>query len=280
MVNKILCFLVIIILFVGLFVTKLVLGLLFVLTGLLWLISLAVFTNAAFERTCSCKSVADVLSKSMYVILTAIVLTIGNAGVISMAVAAMFFVLLITDLLLIKIPYKDFKGSRYVADDAIKAIKMECSKCALGQDNNLIGSSNLKSKLIKSLALVPCSVVSVIISEAIGVVFGGELDSGLLILTLIFLMCSILWILYHKMTEPLQLGKMFRVIMGVSTIATPSTIMLTSCLASHIDIFNEFGLYFYLMGIGGSLLLVVTSIKSSQKICAMLKRIDELKFIN
>ncbi len=275
MTNKILCVLILGVLLAGQFIHPFAWGLLFSLTALLWIISLGVFTDTAFEHACSHRNAADLLAKSAYVVCTDMILLFGNRQPISLVVFSVFLLLLILDLAFVKLPYRQVSGSRAHAQHATDIVHAEWEKYLAGLPNDLRGNATVRSQLLRSLSFVTYSVVTTLLVAVLGVILGRLFHDLLLLCLLSLLMSILLWRSFYEMLQYLRPGRLCQLLCGISGLVLPATLLLAPSLTGSIDGLADLRLPLYVLGIGGGVTLLMACFKAAQTINKMLNANDE-----
>lgn len=274
MANKVLCVLILGSLLAGFCIHPFAWGLLFSLTALLWLLSLAVFTDTAFEHACSHRNVADLLAKSAYVVCTDMILLFGNRQPIPLVVVSVFLLLLVLDLAFVKLPYRQVSGSRVYAQHAVGIARTEYEKYLDGLPNDLRGNATVRAQRLRSLSFVTYSVVTTLLFAVLGVIF-GRLFHNLLLLCLLSLLISILlWRSFYEMLRYLRPGRLCQLLCGISGFVLPAALLLAPSLTGTIDGLADLQLPLYVLGIGGGVTLLMACVKASQTLSKMLNEAD------
>lgn len=274
MINKLLCTLTLAALLAGQFIHPFAWGVLFSLTALLWLISLGIFTDAAFEHACSHQNVADLVAKSAYVLCTDIILLFGNRQPISLVVFSVFLLLLILDLAFVKLPYRQVSGSRAHAQHATDIVHAEWEKCLVGLPNDLRRNTTVRSQHLRSLSFVTYSVVTTLLVVVLGVILGRLFHNLLLLCLCSLLMSILLWYSFYEMLRYLRPGRLCQLLCGISGFALPSALLLAPSLTGTVDGLADLRLPLYVLGIGGGVTLLMACFKAAQTINRLLAKAD------
>lgn len=270
MINKILCVLTLGVLLAGQFIHPFAWGLLFSLTALLWIISLGIFTDAAFEHACSHRTIADIVAKSAYVLCTDLILLFGNRQPISLVVFSVFLLLLILDLAFVKLPYRQVSGSRAHAQHATDIMHAEWEKYLAGRSNDLRGHATVRAQRLRSLSFVTYSVVSTLLIAVLGVIVGRLFHNLLLLCLWSLLMSILLWYSFYEMLRYLRPGRLCQLLCGISGFVLPAALLLAPFLTGTIGGLADLRLPLYVLGIGGGVTLLMACFKASQTIGKML----------
>jgi len=244
---------------------KNVLGFCYILGAFLWLLGLLIFIENLFDCKVNRVNMVDITFKTLYLVLTLLILNSKYKSFLSLISIGAYILLLVIDIIVLNFPYRLLDGDKEKHKTAAKKAQ---SVINLLVDKNAILGEGKKQCYIKSLALVTCSTVAVIIFSILSIMLGKIYSYGAPLIVRLFVvtMCLTLFTLVFNITKYLDNSRACKRTIQLFALIAPAVFSFPPALVNNIVILRDSGvdIYMYIIGIGFSSSLQLFCIKSAR----------------